>query len=91
MHHGTRVIPQQMQHLIGSSICRRKETHYAMDWQPFDTAPFGEDLQLGVIEDGEVHSLAFPCRRTENGWSSGRTDETVPIHPTHWRHWDEIL
>jgi len=91
MHHGTRVIPQQMQHLIGSSICRQKERHLAMDWQPFDTAPFNQDLQLSVIEDGQVHSLAFPCRRTENGWLGGLTKKIIPIHPTHWRYWDEIL
>jgi hypothetical protein len=38
-----------------------------MDWQPIDSAPFGQDLRLGVIEGSEVHSLVFPCRRTKDG------------------------
>jgi hypothetical protein len=62
-----------------------------MDWQPIDTAPFGPSLQLSVIEDGEVHALVFPCRRTNSGWLHGLTDNIVPIHPTHWRHWEEIV
>lgn len=60
-----------------------------MDWQPISTAPFGRDLQLSVIERGEVHSLAFPCSRTENGWLHGNTNKLVPINPTHWRYWAE--
>jgi hypothetical protein len=62
-----------------------------MDWQPIDTAPFGQGLQLSVIEGGEVHSLACPCRRTNNGWLHGLTDNIVSVHPTHWRYWEEIL
>ena len=61
----------------------------AMNWQPIDTAPFGEDLQLSVIEDGEVHPLVFPCRRIDRGWLHGRTDKPVPIRPSHWRPWGE--
>jgi hypothetical protein len=61
-----------------------------MDWQPIDSAPFGQDLQLGVIEGGEAHSLVFPCRRTNDGWLNGRTNRPVPVRPTHWRPWVEI-
>jgi hypothetical protein len=61
-----------------------------MDWWPIDTAPFETDLQLSVIENGEVHSLVFPCRRTEDGWSHGWTQQPVPVRPTHWRSWAEI-
>ena len=58
-----------------------------MEWQPIDTAPFGEDLQLSVIENGEVHALVFPCRRTAGGWLRGLTRQLISIRPTHWRHW----
>lgn len=59
------------------------------DWQPIATAPFGEDLELSVIENGEVHSLVFPCRRSGQGWSDSHTRREVPVHPTHWRSWRE--
>jgi len=58
-----------------------------VDWQPIDTAPFGQDLQLSVIENGEVHALVFPCRRSEGGWLRGLTRQLISIRPTHWRHW----
>jgi hypothetical protein len=57
------------------------------DWQPISTAPFEHDLQLSVIEQGEVHALAFPCRRTANGWMDAATRKPVSVDPTHWREW----
>lgn len=60
-----------------------------MDWQPIATAPFAADLELSVIEKGEVHALVFPCRRTEDGWSDSQTHRVVPVHPSHWRFWHE--
>jgi hypothetical protein len=85
MHNEMQAVPQQMQRLIGSSNWNTDDV--AIDWQPIDTAPFGEDLHLSVIENGEVHSLVFPCRRTKNGWLHSLTSNDVPVHPTHWRHW----
>jgi hypothetical protein len=38
-----------------------------LDWQPIATAPFDRDLQVSVIERGEIHTLIFPCRRTQAG------------------------
>jgi hypothetical protein len=38
-----------------------------LDWQPIATAPFDRDLQVSVIERGEIHTLIFPCRRTRGG------------------------
>lgn len=58
-----------------------------MNWQSIETAPFDQELQLSVIEDGEVHALIFPCRRTAGGWLRGLTNQTVFIRPTHWRVW----
>jgi hypothetical protein len=57
------------------------------DWQPIATAPLDRDLQLSVIERGEVHALAFPCRRTANGWMDAATRKPVSVDPTHWREW----
>jgi hypothetical protein len=59
----------------------------ARPWQPVASAPFDRDLELSVIENGEVYSLAFSCRRTEFGWVEGRTRKSVLVDPTHWREW----
>jgi hypothetical protein len=56
-------------------------------WQPIATAPFERDLQLSVIEDGEVYSLVFACRRTAMGWIASATNNVVVVRPTHWREW----
>jgi hypothetical protein len=58
-----------------------------MDWQPIASAPFDRDIQVSVIEKGEVHALIFPCRRTQNGWLRASTREQLFIDPTHWREW----
>jgi hypothetical protein len=60
-----------------------------LDWQPIATAPFDRKLQLSVIERGEVYSLVFPCRRSEDGWVHAKTGQPVFVEPTHWRFWPE--
>jgi hypothetical protein len=57
------------------------------DWLPIATAPLDRDLQLSVIEKGEVYALVFPCRRTQAGWTNSRTGKIVSVSPTHWREW----
>jgi hypothetical protein len=59
------------------------------DWQPVTTAPAGPDLELSVIEAGEVHSLAFPCRKEGKKWIDAATGAWVAIRPTHWRQWNK--
>lgn len=61
-----------------------------MYWQPIDKAPFDQDLEIGVIEAGEVYALAFPCRRAGGGWANGLTRESVPVRPSHWRYWQGV-
>ncbi len=58
------------------------------DWQPISSAPMGSDLELSVIEKGEVHALAFACRRVQDGWVRAATGEAVRVLPSHWRHWE---
>jgi len=57
------------------------------DWQPISSAPFDHDLQLSVIENDEVFSLIFPCRRTPIGWVDAKTKKPILAEPTHWRIW----
>ncbi len=61
-----------------------------MDWQPIDTAPFEQDLELAVIEGGETYSLVFPCRRNGDRWFNSLNGEAVLVRPTHWRYWRGI-
>jgi hypothetical protein len=57
------------------------------EWRPISTAPFDRDLELSVIENGEVYALVFPCRRTKNKWLNASTSKAVDVDPTHWRDW----
>jgi hypothetical protein len=59
------------------------------DWHPISTVPFDRDLQLSVIEKGEVYALVFPCRRTLAGWADAKTGKLVSVDPTHWRLWSD--
>jgi hypothetical protein len=90
MHNGSAALQQQMQQLIGSATRIRTSDHPSADWLPVSDAPFGSDLQLSVIEDGEVHAVVFPCRRTLDGWFHGVTGDRVLVNPTHWRCWDDV-
>jgi len=56
-------------------------------WEPISTAPFDRDLELAVIERGEVHALVFPCRRILSGWVNAETKQRIEVYPTHWREW----
>ncbi len=60
-------------------------------WQS-TAAPFDRHLQLAVIDTvGEVHALAFPCRRVLRGWVNSQTGAPVHVFPTHWREWSGLL
>jgi hypothetical protein len=59
------------------------------EWHPASSAPFDEDLELSVIEKGEVHALVFPCRRTTTGWINTSTKFAVSVDPSHWRPWSD--
>ena len=58
-----------------------------MDWKPIDTAPFGRDVELAVIDDDGEHALAFPCQRFVGGWMNTMTKKEISVLPTHWRIW----
>jgi hypothetical protein len=59
------------------------------EWYPTSSAPFDQDLELSVIEEGEVYALVFPCRRTGRGWVNTSTKDVVAVDPSHWRPWSE--
>jgi len=59
-------------------------------WEDIATAPYNRELELAVIEKGEVHSIVFPCRRVVDGWCDATTMTRLPVDPTHWRPWGKI-
>jgi hypothetical protein len=58
-------------------------------WQKASSAPFGQDLELALIDYDGPHSLGFPCRRVLRGWVNAETKERVDVRPTHWRRWEQ--
>ena len=51
-----------------------EKTVSTLDWKPVTTAPADADLELSIYDNGEYHSLVFPCRRDGSGWR-----DVVPI------------
>jgi hypothetical protein len=58
-------------------------------WLPVSIAPSDSDLEVCVIENGEVYALVFPCRRNGDTWVDTSTKKRIDIQPTHWRLWTE--
>jgi hypothetical protein len=59
-------------------------------WQPIDSAPFGRDLELAVMDRDGTHALVSPCRRSLGGWIDAETKQLVDVDPSHWRPWGEM-
>ena len=57
-------------------------------WLPISSAPSDCDLELCVIDRGEVHALVFPCRKAGDGWIDASTKKQIDVQPTHWRVWN---
>lgn len=71
---------------------RRSLVHvFSMEWQSISTAPFDRDLELAVIDCDGLHALVFPCRRILGGWVKSASNETLEVHPSHWREWEPRL
>jgi len=58
-------------------------------WLPVSIPPPDGDLEVCVIEQGEVHALIYACRKSEAGWVHAVTNSRIDIRPTHWRLWGE--
>ncbi len=66
------------------------EHHHLSRWHPVSTAPYNQDLELRVSEDGAITTIPFPCRHTnEDEWIN--VDLGVPLHiqPVEWRAWQQ--
>jgi hypothetical protein len=58
-------------------------------WLPISIAPSDSDLEVCVIDKGEVYALIFPCRKDGAAWVDASTKQPVDIQPTHWRLWSD--
>jgi hypothetical protein len=58
-------------------------------WQPIETAPFEQSLELAVKDDEGMHALVFACHRSVHGWIDAGSGHIVAVRPTHWRVWRE--
>jgi hypothetical protein len=57
-------------------------------WHPVSTAPYNQDLEIRINEDGVTSDLPFPCRHT-NGDKWINVDLGIPlqVRPVEWRIW----
>jgi hypothetical protein len=57
-------------------------------WQLISTAPFNQELELRIAEDGEILILHFPCLQTNLGaWINVDLGAEIKIEPAEWRVW----
>jgi hypothetical protein len=57
------------------------------DWKPIATAPADADVELSIYDQGEYHTLVFPCRREVYVWRDVSANRPMSLEPTHWRLW----
>ncbi len=57
-------------------------------WRLVRDAPRDIDVELSVIDAGEVHAVVFACRYTGFTWVAASDGRRLDIRPTHWRPWD---
>jgi hypothetical protein len=66
------------------------EHHQLSRWHPASTAPYNQDLELRVSEDGTVTTMPFPCRQTnKDGWINVDLGVPLQIQPVEWRAWQQ--
>jgi hypothetical protein len=56
-------------------------------WLPVSIAPSDADLEVCVLEAGQIHALIFPCRKSKSEWVDAATKAPIDIRPSHWRLW----
>jgi hypothetical protein len=57
-------------------------------WHLINSAPYGIELELAIIDDDGKHLYELPCRRAVTGWVDTKWQSRVDFRPTHWRLWE---
>jgi len=66
------------------------DRHQSSRWRPASTAPYNQDLELRVSEDGAIMTMPFPCRHTnEDEWINVDLGVPLQIQPVEWRAWQQ--
>ena len=64
------------------------ERQHLLHWHSASTAPYNQDLELRVIEDGVTAPLPFPCRHINaDEWINVDLGVPLQICPVEWRAW----
>ena len=51
-------------------------------------APYNQELELRITENGETVTLEFPCLRTnEDAWINVDLGTEIKLQPVEWRIW----
>ena len=57
-------------------------------WRQMSSAPYNQELQLRITENGETTTLEFPCLRTnEDAWINVDLGTEIKVQPVEWRIW----
>jgi hypothetical protein len=57
-------------------------------WHPISTAPYNQEFELRINENGEIITLEFPCLHTNEGaWINVDLGTEIKIEPVEWRIW----
>jgi hypothetical protein len=57
-------------------------------WHPISTAPYNQELELRIVQVGEIAPLEFPCLQTNAGqWINVDLGSGINISPVEWRVW----
>jgi len=61
---------------------------YLSQWRLISTAPYNQELELRIADNGETVTLEFPCLRTNEGaWINVDLGTEINIQPVEWRLW----
>jgi len=57
-------------------------------WHPISTAPYNQEFELRINENGVINNLEFPCLHTNEGaWINVDLGTEIKIQPVEWRLW----
>jgi hypothetical protein len=77
---------QQTHHAVHTVL----DHHRLSRWRPASTAPYNQDIELRVTEDGAITTMPFPCRHTnEDEWINVDLGVPLQIQPVEWRAWQQ--
>jgi len=73
-----------------NTVIEKLREHLVSRRHPASTAPYNQDLELRVAEDGATTTMPFPCRHTnEDEWINVDLGVRLQIEPVEWRAWQQ--